>query len=83
MAIDRAAPLLIVALFVLVVPFEKVFPRHGQRLRRPGLGTDLAFGLAQPVLTLLSVFVASASECSAWSGCPGSRCARSCSPCPT
>jgi hypothetical protein len=51
LAIDRAAPLLIVTLFVLVVPFEKLFPRHRQRLLRPGLGTDIAFGLAQPLLT--------------------------------
>jgi sterol desaturase/sphingolipid hydroxylase (fatty acid hydroxylase superfamily) len=57
MVIDRAAPLLIVTLFVLVVPFEKLFPRHRQRLRRPGLGTDIAFGLAQPILTLLGVVV--------------------------
>ena len=41
----------IVALFVLVVPFEKLFPRHDQRLRRPGLGTDLAYGISAPVLT--------------------------------
>jgi sterol desaturase/sphingolipid hydroxylase (fatty acid hydroxylase superfamily) len=57
MAIDRAAPLLIAVLFVLVVPFEKLFPRHRQRLRRPGLGTDIAFGITQPVLTLLGVSV--------------------------
>jgi hypothetical protein len=40
----------VVALFVIVVPFEKLFPRHRQRLRRPGLGTDIAYGLAQALL---------------------------------
>lgn len=45
------SPLRVVAgLFVLVVPFEKLFPRHRQPLRRAGLGTDLAYALAQPVL---------------------------------
>jgi sterol desaturase/sphingolipid hydroxylase (fatty acid hydroxylase superfamily) len=59
-AIDRSAPLLIVTLFVLVVPFEKLFPRHRQRLRRPGLGTDVVFGLTQPLLALLGVVVGAA-----------------------
>lgn len=52
--LDAGASLLVVlALFVLVVPFEKLFPRHRQPLRRPGLGTDIAYGLAQPLLTPL------------------------------
>src|SRR5580658_5239021 len=37
-------------LLVVVVPFEKLFPRHRQPFLRPGLGTDLAWGLAQPAL---------------------------------
>jgi sterol desaturase/sphingolipid hydroxylase (fatty acid hydroxylase superfamily) len=41
---------LVVAVFVVVVPFEKLFPRHRQRLRRPGVGTDLAYALASPLL---------------------------------
>lgn len=53
-------PLAIIALvFVLVVPFEKLFPRHrGQRLRREGVGTDLAFALSQPLLGVITVIVA-------------------------
>lgn len=53
-------PLSIVALvFVLVVPFEKLFPRHrGQRLRRDGVGTDLAFARSQPLLGVVTVAVA-------------------------
>ena len=33
---------IVVLLFVLVVPFEKLFPRHrGQKVRRPHLDTDV------------------------------------------
>jgi len=42
-------------LLVVVVPFEKLFPRHRQPFLRPGLGTDLAWGIAQPVLKLVAV----------------------------
>ena len=51
-AIDRSPLAALVLLIVVVVPFEKLFPRHRQRLRRPGLGTDLAYALSQPVLRL-------------------------------
>jgi sterol desaturase/sphingolipid hydroxylase (fatty acid hydroxylase superfamily) len=51
LAIDVSTALVIPVLFVIIVPFEKLFPRHRQRLRRDGLGTDIAFGLAQPLLT--------------------------------
>jgi sterol desaturase/sphingolipid hydroxylase (fatty acid hydroxylase superfamily) len=50
--IDRSQLLPIVLLFVIVVPFEKLFPRHRQALRRPGLGTDLTYALALPVLRI-------------------------------
>jgi sterol desaturase/sphingolipid hydroxylase (fatty acid hydroxylase superfamily) len=42
-------------LLVVVVPFEKLFPRHRQPFFRPGLGTDLAWGVAQPVLKLVGM----------------------------
>ena len=52
------SPLRVIAgLFVLVVPFERLFPRHRQPLRRPGLGTDLAYALAQPLLTVVGLVV--------------------------
>jgi sterol desaturase/sphingolipid hydroxylase (fatty acid hydroxylase superfamily) len=52
------SPLRVIAgLFVLVVPFERLFPRHCQPLRRPGLGTDLAYALAQPLLTVVGLVV--------------------------
>ena len=44
--------------FVLVVPFEKLFRRHDQRLLRPGLGTDLAYAASQPVLAPIGIAVA-------------------------
>ncbi|MDG2114781.1 MAG: sterol desaturase family protein [Actinomycetota bacterium] len=48
----------IVALFVLVVPFEKIFPRHEQKVRRPELGTDVGYTLANPVLNLVGIVAA-------------------------
>lgn len=57
LAVDVAAVLVVPVLFVLVVPFEKLFPRHRQHLRRKGLGTDIAFGIAQPLLTPIGGFV--------------------------
>ena len=44
----------VVLLLVFVVPFERIFPRHRQRFFRPGLGTDLAWGIAQPALKLVA-----------------------------
>ena len=57
--IDARGWVVVPLLFVFVVPFEKLFPRHrGQRLRRPGLGTDLAWALASPVMQVVTVVVA-------------------------
>ena len=44
LAIDAGAIVVVVLLFALVVPFEKLFPRHrGQGLRRPQVLTDIGF----------------------------------------
>ncbi len=51
LAIDREPIGVVIALFVLVVPFEKLFPRHPQKLRRPLVVTDIAYALASPLLT--------------------------------
>ncbi len=57
--IDRSGLLLLPVLFVIIVPFEKMFPRHrGQRIRRPGLGVDVAHALAAPLLGVAGVVVA-------------------------
>ncbi len=51
-------PLLTVAfLFVIVVPFEKIFPRHRQPLRRPHVGTDIAYALTSTPLAALGIIV--------------------------
>ena len=47
----------VVALFVLVVPFEKLFPRHRQRIRRPHLGTDIAYALTAAPLSAAGIVV--------------------------
>jgi len=54
---NRAGAVVVAALFVLVVPFEKLFPRHRQKIRRPDLRTDIAYGLATPVLSAASIVV--------------------------
>ena len=56
-ALNRGAAMVIPVLFVLVVPFEKLFPRHRQTLRRPGLRTDISYGIATPVLSAASLVV--------------------------
>lgn len=55
LAFDREPIGVLVALFVLVVPFEKMFPRHRQRIRRPRLGTDVGYALASPLFTAIGV----------------------------
>jgi sterol desaturase/sphingolipid hydroxylase (fatty acid hydroxylase superfamily) len=57
--LDAGAMFVVPLLFVLVVPFEKMFPRHrGQRIRRPGVGTDVAHALSSPVLATVGGIVA-------------------------
>jgi sterol desaturase/sphingolipid hydroxylase (fatty acid hydroxylase superfamily) len=58
LAVDHSPIAAVVAVFVLVVPFEKLFPRHRQPLRRAAAGTDLAYALAAPVLKLTGLVVA-------------------------
>jgi len=46
----------VLILFVLVVPFEKLFPRHKeQKLLRPMVSTDVGYALAGPVLNILGI----------------------------
>lgn len=59
LAIDAGAIVVVVLLFALVVPFEKLFPRHrGQGLRRPQVLTDIGFALASPLLNVAAISVA-------------------------
>ncbi len=53
-----ASPLALLAvLFVLVVPFERLFPRHQQPFRRQRLLQDVGYALAQPAFAAVGVFV--------------------------
>ncbi|MGH1487941.1 MAG: sterol desaturase family protein [Acidimicrobiales bacterium] len=58
LAIDRSGPVVVPVLFLLVVPFEKLFPRHRQRIRRPQLGTDIGYALAGPLLNAIGITAA-------------------------
>lgn len=55
---DQSPPVIIAALFLIVVPFEKLFPRHDQRIRRRGVGTDLAYAMLGPLFTAIGLGVA-------------------------
>jgi sterol desaturase/sphingolipid hydroxylase (fatty acid hydroxylase superfamily) len=59
-AVSPSAVIPVVLLLVVVVPFERLFPRHRQRFLRPGLGTDLAWAVAQPALKLVAAGVGAA-----------------------
>ena len=59
LAISREPLFVLAFLFVIVVPFEKWMPRHpSQRVRRKALGTDIAHGLAAPVVAPVGLFFA-------------------------
>lgn len=58
LVVDAAPLAVLVALFVLVVPFEMLFPRHGRRLRRAEVGTDIAYALVATPLGLIGTAVA-------------------------
>jgi hypothetical protein len=49
----------VILLFLIVVPFEKMYPRRkGQKLRRPLVGTDITFALISPLLNVFGVAAA-------------------------
>jgi hypothetical protein len=43
---------------VLIVPFEKLFPRHQQRLRRPQVATDMGYALSGTVMNFIALVAA-------------------------
>lgn len=54
--IDSAIFTGVIALFVLIVPFEKIYPRQkGQRIRRPLVGTDISYALLGPLLNVAGI----------------------------
>ncbi len=59
LSISTDGVVIVLLLFVLVVPFEKLFPRHrGQKVRRPNLDTDIGYALVSPLMGLLTGAVA-------------------------
>lgn len=58
LAFDRSTLGLVLLVFVLVVPFERWFPRHRQPFRRPALGTDVAFALSSSLVSVAGLAVA-------------------------
>ena len=49
----------VIVLFILVVPMEKIFPRHkGQKVRRPKWTLDVTYALSQPFLNVFGVIFA-------------------------
>ena len=58
LGVDSGGLFIVGAVFVLVVPFEKLFPRHRQRIRRPHVGTDIAYALAGGLLNIVGLIAA-------------------------
>jgi len=57
LAINIGTVGILAILFVLVVPFEKMFPRHRQKLRRQRLGLDIGYLFSSPLLGIATVVV--------------------------
>jgi sterol desaturase/sphingolipid hydroxylase (fatty acid hydroxylase superfamily) len=48
-----------IVLFILIVPVEKLFPRHkGQKVRRPLYKLDVSYALSSPLLNLVALIAA-------------------------
>ena len=58
----------LLAIFVVLTPFERLAPRHRQRIRRPDLGTDIAFAILSGPMQIISIVagVVLGIVCLAW-----------------
>lgn len=55
-AIEGGAFVGVIAVFLILLPFEKLYPRRkGQRIRRPLVGTDISFALMNPFLNVIAI----------------------------
>jgi sterol desaturase/sphingolipid hydroxylase (fatty acid hydroxylase superfamily) len=70
-AFDRSGVAVVVLLLVLVVPIERLVPRHRQPMRRPGLVTDIAYGVTGPALRVLTSAVGIAIGVASLAWLPG------------
>ncbi len=69
---DNPQPLVVIPLlFVLVVPFEKFFPRHDQQIRRPDLANDVSYAVAAPVLDVFGIIAAATVGIFSFAWLPG------------
>ena len=51
--------IIVIIVFILVVPMEKIFPRHqGQNVRRPKWKLDVTYALSAPFLNIFGVIFA-------------------------
>lgn len=57
-AVNPPILLVVPVVFAVIVPFEKLFPRHPQQLRRPEVGTDIAYALLAAPLGAIGLGVA-------------------------
>jgi sterol desaturase/sphingolipid hydroxylase (fatty acid hydroxylase superfamily) len=57
LAVRVQAAVVVAVVFVVVVPCERLYPRHRQRLLRPQLGTDLAYALLSGPLKAVGLVV--------------------------
>jgi sterol desaturase/sphingolipid hydroxylase (fatty acid hydroxylase superfamily) len=71
LAFDVAPVILVVVLFALVVPFEMLFPRHGRRVRRDDVGTDIAYALLSTPLGAVGTLVAAVVGVASLAWLPG------------
>lgn len=58
LAVETESVFVLPLLFVLIVPFEKLFPRHRQKLRRHHVVHDMGYALSGPVLNFIGVLAA-------------------------
>ncbi len=71
LVIDVVPLFVLLGLFVVVVPFEMLFPRHGRRLRRPEVGTDIAHALVVTPLGVVGTAVAAVLGVASLAWLPG------------
>lgn len=54
--VDSTIFFAVAVLFVIISPFEKLYPRQkGQKIRRPGVTSDISFALTSPILQVVSI----------------------------
>ena len=59
-------------LFILVVPVEKLFPRHrGQKVRRPLYKLDMSYAMSSPLLNLIGLIAAAIVAIISFAWIPG------------